>query len=81
MEALVKGRLAVVLTCRKQWLHPMPKASLTHSKVKSLLLERDIKHTIESTAVAQPKHKAGQLPTSKPYQTRLLKKCEGPCRS
>jgi hypothetical protein len=46
-------RLAVVLTCRRWWLHPMPKDSMTHSKLFSL--NRDIEPTTESTTVVRPK--------------------------
>jgi hypothetical protein len=39
MRAIQQGRLGVVLTRRKQWLCPMSKAAMTHSKLQALLLE------------------------------------------
>jgi hypothetical protein len=39
MRDLHQGRLDSGLTCIKQWLPSMPKAAMTHSKLKALLLE------------------------------------------
>jgi hypothetical protein len=30
MRIVHQGRLDLGLTCRKRWLHPMPKAAMTH---------------------------------------------------
>jgi hypothetical protein len=40
MKAIQQGRLDVGLTCRKWWLHPIPKAAMTDPELQALLLEK-----------------------------------------
>jgi hypothetical protein len=66
----------IIIYLNKQFstvLFPCENQAVTYDKCQKLFSSRhDIEHTIESIVVAQPKHKTDRLPTSQPYQPRLL---------
>jgi hypothetical protein len=61
----------MVYTCRKKWLHTMPKAAMTHAKLKALLLKRNIEPTTESTVVVQSKTKDRETSNNPTIPTQI----------
>jgi hypothetical protein len=72
MQSIHQGWLDSGLTCRKRWLHPIPKAAITDSN-SNISSPRRATSNIPQSPLWQfnLKIQTDQNPTSKPFQSRF----------